>query len=185
MKTTVKDVMTTRVIWVRPEASFKEMAARLRENRVSAFPVIDQDDKVIGVVSEADMLAKEALAGEPTVLDSILHHRDQEKARGTTAGDLMTSPLVTITPEDTISRAARLDVLAPGQAAPRGRRQEPPNAPLVWENGRRDSVAFMPLACRGGGGAGRDVDHGLSCPRSWTLAPGLAGQLAGQVPGSS
>jgi CBS domain-containing protein len=108
MKTTVKDVMTTRVIWVRPDASFKAMATALRENRVSAFPVISQDDKVIGVVSEADMLSKEALDGEPAVLDSILHHRDQEKARGTTAGDLMTSPPVTITPEDTIPHAARL-----------------------------------------------------------------------------
>jgi CBS-domain-containing membrane protein len=63
---------------------------------------------VLGVVSEADMLAKEALDGEPGALDGILHHRDQEKARGTTAGDLMTSPPVTITPEDTISHAARL-----------------------------------------------------------------------------
>jgi CBS domain-containing protein len=108
MKTTVKDVMTTRVIWVKQDASFKEMAAALRENRVSAFPVIDKDDKVIGVVSEADMLAKAALDGEPAALDSILHHRDQQKAHGTTAGDLMTSPPVTVGPEDTISRAARL-----------------------------------------------------------------------------
>jgi CBS domain-containing protein len=108
VKTTVKDVMTTRVIWVRQQASFKEMAAALRANRVSAFPVIDDQDKVIGVVSEADMLAKAALAGEPGVFDSILHHRDQAKARGTTAGDLMTSPPVTVTPEDTIEHAARL-----------------------------------------------------------------------------
>jgi CBS domain-containing protein len=108
VKTTVRDIMTTRVIWVRPDASFKEMAAALRENRVSAFPVVGDDDKVIGVVSEADMLAKAALDGEPGVFDSIVHHRDQDKARGTTAGDLMTSPPVTITPEDTISRAARL-----------------------------------------------------------------------------
>ena len=61
MKTAVKDVMTTRVIWVRKDASFRDLAAALRRHRVSAFPVLGDDDKVIGVVSEADMLTKEAL----------------------------------------------------------------------------------------------------------------------------
>ena len=60
MNSTVKDVMTTRVIWVRKDATFREMAAALREYRVSAFPVVDGDRKVIGVVSEADMLNKSA-----------------------------------------------------------------------------------------------------------------------------
>jgi CBS domain-containing protein len=108
MKSLVKDVMTTRVFWVRQHASFKEMAAALRENRVSAFPVIDDEDMVIGVVSEADLLTKEALNGEPGVLDGILHHRDRQKARGITAGDLMTHPAVTVAPDDTIAHAAQL-----------------------------------------------------------------------------
>ena len=56
--------MTGEVVAVRRDASFKEMAARLRQYRVSAFPVIDENRRVIGVVSEADLLAKEALAGE-------------------------------------------------------------------------------------------------------------------------
>ena len=61
MNTIVKDVMTTRVIWVKKDATFREMATALHERRVSAFPVVDDDRKVIGVVSEADMLNKEAL----------------------------------------------------------------------------------------------------------------------------
>ena len=56
MNATVKNVMTTQVVAVRRGATFKEMAATLRRYRVSAFPVIDDDDRVIGVVSEADML---------------------------------------------------------------------------------------------------------------------------------
>src|ERR1019366_2791793 len=64
MKTSVRDVMTTQVVAVKRGASFKEMAARLRQDRVSAFPVVDDDGKVIGVVSEADMLAKEVLNGD-------------------------------------------------------------------------------------------------------------------------
>ena len=90
MKTAVKDVMTTRVIWVRKDAPFRELAAALRRHRVSAFPVLGEDDKVIGVVSEADMLTKEALDAS-RVFSGILHHRDAEKARGITAGDLMTA----------------------------------------------------------------------------------------------
>ena len=108
MKTTVKDVMTTRVIWVRKDATFREMAAALREHRVSAFPVLGDEDKVIGVVSEADMLTKEALDGEPGVFSSILHRRDNEKARGITAGDLMTAAVVAVRPDDTVEHAAKL-----------------------------------------------------------------------------
>jgi CBS domain-containing protein len=108
MKTTVKDVMTTRVIWVRKDATFREMAAALREHRVSAFPVLGDEEKVIGVVSEADMLTKEALDGEPGVFSSILHRRDNEKARGITAGDLMTAAVVAVRPDDTVEHAAKL-----------------------------------------------------------------------------
>jgi len=108
MNTAVKDVMTTRVIWVKKDATFREMAVALREYRVSAFPVVDDDGKVIGVVSEADMLNKEALDDEPGMISGILHRRDQAKARGVTAGDLMTAAVVAVRPEDTVEHAARL-----------------------------------------------------------------------------
>jgi CBS domain-containing protein len=108
MKTKVKDVMTTRVIWVKKGATFREMAVALREDRVSAFPVIDDDGTVIGVVSEADLLTKEALDGETGVIAGLLHHKDQNKARGVTAGDLMTTAVVAVRPEDTVEHAAKL-----------------------------------------------------------------------------
>jgi CBS domain-containing protein len=112
MDPTVKDVMTSRVVSVTRGASFRAMAAALREYRVSAFPVLDDDGKVIGVVSEADMLVKEALDSEPDgmpgMIAGLLRRKEHEKARGTTAGDLMTSPAITVTPDDTLERAARL-----------------------------------------------------------------------------
>ncbi len=108
MDTAVKDVMTTRVIWVKKDATFQELAAALREYRVSAFPVVDDDRKVIGVVSEADMLTKEALIDEPSLVGGILHRRDQAKARGVTAGDLMTTAVVAVRPDDTVEHAAKL-----------------------------------------------------------------------------
>ena len=107
MGATVKDVMTTQVVAVRSGATFKEMAAALRRYRVSAFPVIDEHEKVIGIVSEADLLAKEALT-DPGVLTGVLHHRDVRKAEGLTAGDLMTPRAVTVRPEDSVEHAAQL-----------------------------------------------------------------------------
>jgi CBS domain-containing protein len=88
------------------------MAARLRKFRVRAFPVLDGDNKVIGVVSEADLLTKGVLngghSGMPAMITGVLHHREQEKAASVTAGDLMTHPAVTITPEEPVEQAARV-----------------------------------------------------------------------------
>jgi CBS-domain-containing membrane protein len=109
MNATVKDVMSTHVIAVRKNATYKDMAARLREMRVSAFPVLDDDDKVIGVVSEGDLLVREALGNRiPPVSTGVLRSREQAKADGITAADLMTTPPVTIGPDDPVVRAARL-----------------------------------------------------------------------------
>ncbi|MGH3150111.1 MAG: CBS domain-containing protein [Streptosporangiaceae bacterium] len=108
MKTKVKDLMTAPVVAVKRDASFKDMAALLRKHRVSAFPVVDDDSKLIGIVSEADLLAKEALSGDHSGITALLHHREQEKADGVTAGDLMTGNTVTVRPDDTAEQAARL-----------------------------------------------------------------------------
>ena len=109
---TVKDVMSGLPVSVSETASFREIVTKLRECRVSAFPVLDVDGKVIGVVSEADLLVKEAVADEPNVvwglLAGIVHHATRAKAAGITAADLMTSPAVTIGPEETVEHAARL-----------------------------------------------------------------------------
>jgi len=111
MNSTVKDVMTTHVMWVRRDATYKDMAARLRTFRISAFPVLDDEMRVIGVVSEADMLAKEGLdeaEGLAGALGGIIHRKQHEKAEGITAGDLMSCPAVTASPDDTVEQAARV-----------------------------------------------------------------------------
>ena len=111
MSARVADVMTTNAVAVRANASFKEIAARLREYKTSAFPVLDHDDKVIGVVSEADLLPKEALeAGYEghRGLSGLRHRAEREKATGVTAADIMSRPPVTIGPHDLVSRAAHV-----------------------------------------------------------------------------
>jgi CBS domain-containing protein len=101
--------MTSRVVAVRKDASFKEMVARMRNAHISAFPVIDHAGKVVGVVSEADMLNKEAdQATSSGTVAGLLHFRFHEKAAGVTAGELMTSPAVTIGPDAPVVEAARL-----------------------------------------------------------------------------
>jgi CBS domain-containing protein len=109
MSATVKDVMSTHVFAVRDIATFKEIATTLHEQRVSAFPVIDEDNKVIGVVSEADLLAKEALEGTvPRTLPSLTQQSVRRRVNAVTAADLMTKPAVTIGPGETVIHAARL-----------------------------------------------------------------------------
>lgn len=109
MSSTVKDVMSTHVIAVRERAGYKEMAAMLRDQRVSAFPVIDDDNKVIGVVSETDLLAKEALEGTvPGTLQSLPRQHVRSQVNGVTAAELMTKPAVTIGPDKPVTDAARL-----------------------------------------------------------------------------
>ena len=109
MNATVRDVMTTGVIAVRGDTSFKEMAAMLGSSRVSGFPVIDRAGKVVGVVSETDMLIKEAdRARHPEVFAGLRRSRDLQKAAGVTAAELMTSPPVTIGPEEPVQHAALL-----------------------------------------------------------------------------
>jgi len=109
MSSTVKDVMSTHVVAVRPTASYKEMAVTLRAQRVSAFPVIDGDSKVIGVVSESDLLVKEALEGTvPGTLLGLTQRHVRSQVTGLTAADLMSRPAVTIGPDEPVSHAARL-----------------------------------------------------------------------------
>jgi CBS domain-containing protein len=101
--------MTTSVIAVRRDASFKDMAGMLRSQRISAFPVIDDRGKVIGVVSESDLLVKEAVQAEGSSLMAALRHiREDEKAAGITAADLMTAPAITIGPDAAVEEAARV-----------------------------------------------------------------------------
>ena len=112
MKAVVRDVMSTHPVSVPKTASFKEIAGKLRGLGVSGFPVVDEDGKVAGVVSEADLLVKQALEdgyhGVRGLIAAIVHAAERHKAEGVTAGDLMTSPAVTVSPDDTVEHAAWL-----------------------------------------------------------------------------
>jgi CBS domain-containing protein len=106
----VGDVMTRDVVSVATTAGYKEIADLMVRHGVSAVPVVDAQRRVLGVVSEADLLAKLEYA------DRVPRHPlaarrvrvDRQKAAGDTAGELMTAPAVTVGPTQTVTRVARL-----------------------------------------------------------------------------
>lgn len=108
MSWNVAAVMTTQVVTVGPDSLYKDVVERLRTRKVSAVPVVDSEDRVIGVVSEADLLVKEERPdGGPG--GPLLHpHGDAAKALARNAAALMTAPAVTVGPEATLTEAARL-----------------------------------------------------------------------------
>jgi len=95
----VADVMTAGVVTAHEDAAFKEILSALARNRIAAVPVIDTERRVVGVVSESDLLAH--------IVGRSGHSEQQRKHDAVTARELMTSPAVTTTPTTTIVEAAR------------------------------------------------------------------------------
>ncbi|MFE9255217.1 CBS domain-containing protein [Streptomyces sp. NPDC006879] len=106
---TVADVMTRDVATVPPEASLKAVAWGLDHNGVSALPVVDARRHPIGIVSEADLLRRQASLPDTEGRD-LLHTAtplDEAAMDARTAGDLMSGPVLTARPEWSIVETAR------------------------------------------------------------------------------
>jgi CBS-domain-containing membrane protein len=117
----VRDVMATEVATVEPSTPFKEIVARLARHRIGMVPVLDPDRRVLGVVTEADLLLKQehfdAAANVPLVR-SRRRRREREKAAAVVAGKLMTAPVMTVPPTATVAEAARRLLAAGVQLMP-------------------------------------------------------------------
>ncbi|MGW3142899.1 CBS domain-containing protein, partial [Streptomyces sp. NPDC001139] len=102
---TVSDVMTQTVIAVGRDASFKEVVGLIDQWKVSALPVLVGEGRVVGVVSEADLLPKEEFrdGGEENA-----ERTEREKAAALTAGELMSTPAVTVHADASVAEAARI-----------------------------------------------------------------------------
>ncbi|MGW8765876.1 CBS domain-containing protein [Streptomyces sp. NPDC055815] len=102
---TVSDVMTHTAIAIGRDASYKEIVALMDEWKVSALPVLEGEGRVIGVVSEADLLPKEEFRGVDPRPDEF---PEAAKAGAVHAVELMSSPAVTVHPDASLAEAARI-----------------------------------------------------------------------------
>ncbi|SDI14459.1 BON domain-containing protein [Actinokineospora alba] len=103
----IQNVMTTDVATVTADTPFKEIVSLLDSRHISAVPVVDPAGKVLGVVSHADLLARQ-ITQDPDERRSLLTWlMPHDHAEGDTAGELMTAPAHTITADDTVIHAAK------------------------------------------------------------------------------
>lgn len=104
----IEEVMTREAIAVTEDTPLKDAARVLADKGISGLPVTDADGRVVGVVSEADIIGKEAGAPhERSLLGRLLHGGASPKLDARTAGEAMTSPAVTITADREVAEAAR------------------------------------------------------------------------------
>lgn len=107
---TVDELMTRGVVRARRDTPFKELVRLLAENDVTAVPVVDDLDRPMGVVSEADLLRKSADQADPSGRTPVPHLEawERAKAEGSRAEELMSAPAVCARPEWSVVEAARL-----------------------------------------------------------------------------
>ncbi|MGC0335856.1 CBS domain-containing protein [Streptomyces sp. SLBN-8D4] len=105
---TVSDVMTRTVVALSSDTPFKDIVKAMERWKVSALPVVDGEHRVVGVVSESDLLPKEEFRdGDPDRYARLRRLPDLAKAGARIAEELMTAPAVTARADETLARAAR------------------------------------------------------------------------------
>jgi len=101
--------MTHSVVAVGRDALFKDVVRLMEQWKVSALPVLEGEGRVVGVVSEADLLPKEEFRdSDPDRRTQLRRMPDLAKAGALTAGDLMSSPAITVHAGSTLAQAARI-----------------------------------------------------------------------------
>lgn len=109
----VREIMTSPVVTVSPGTPFKEVLVTLVEAGVSGVPVVDDEGRLVGIVTEADLIPKEACPGRRRALaalaDVLSGHGNRwlRKARGTSASDVMTTDVLACGPDDDLRAVAR------------------------------------------------------------------------------
>jgi CBS domain-containing protein len=114
----VREIMTTDVITVKPETTVGELADILAQNKISGVPVVDGQGRVLGMVSEADIILQDADLHFPyyiQFLESVIYlqsvHKFEErfrKAFGTKVSEVMSGEVVAVSPETTVREVATL-----------------------------------------------------------------------------
>jgi len=107
----VKDVMTKGVISISKYESVMYVADILSEKSISGLPVVDKENKVVGIITQADILSMVGVGREHTFKDLLKHMLGEPlplRKMGDTVGDIMTSPALTIRPDANIAEAVKI-----------------------------------------------------------------------------
>jgi len=115
---TAKEIMTKEVVMVKKDTKVSELANILTKNRISGVPVVDDAGKVIGVVTESDLVEQSKSLHLPTVftiLDSVIFlesekhfEKELKKMTGARVGDIFSDNPVTVTPGTPIREIANI-----------------------------------------------------------------------------
>ena len=110
---TVEDVMTRDVITVSPATPIHEAASLMVEHRVSGLPVIDAEGRLVGIISDGDLIVRQRRRKKTPWWHLFFTHgeqlvREYQRAVGTTVGEVMSQPVVTISPVWGIEVAASI-----------------------------------------------------------------------------
>lgn len=112
-----KDIMTRDVITVRPESTVKELARLLIENKISGVPVVSEDKKLVGIVTENDLISKNKRLHIPTImrlfdafilLGSGRMEDEIKKMAATIVDEICTKKVVTIREDMTLEEIATI-----------------------------------------------------------------------------
>ncbi len=113
-----QDIMTTKVLTVTPETTVSELAHLLTDNTINGVPVIDEDDKLLGVVTENDLIFQKKKVHIPTViniLDSFIYlespdrmKEEMQKITGSTVADIYSRKVKTVSVDTPVDEIATL-----------------------------------------------------------------------------
>jgi CBS domain-containing protein len=113
-----RDIMTTDVLTVSPETSIAEMSKILENRKIGGVPVVDQNGRLVGVITQSDLVERARDLELPPAINILDFHiylqipshlfHKVEKMLGTTVGDCMTPNPVTVTPNTPVSKVATL-----------------------------------------------------------------------------
>lgn len=117
MPATVADVMSRDPITVSPETSMKEAIQLLAHHRISGLPVLNDQQALVGIISETDLIWQESGVDVPpyiAILDSVIYlknpvtfEQELHKAMGATVSEAMTTKVKTTAPDVTLREASR------------------------------------------------------------------------------
>jgi len=111
MEHPVEAVLTSQVVTARPATPFHELVRLLEQCQISALPVVDDSGRLVGIVSEADLLIKEGYphgVTDASPVDAARYRKRLDKAAGTRAGEVMAAPVSTVPLGTLVADAVRL-----------------------------------------------------------------------------